>query len=317
MVLFEWFGVSFSVYGLGAALSAAIFVLSMRFFNRKSRPDAVSLALHALPLAFVFSRLFFCLARLGMYLERGMLSVLLTWEGGFLMWGALAGAALGAFIASKRFRSDFASTLDRMAVPAMASIALLRLFEYFTTEGRGLYLESNGFFCRFPFGVPNEFAEWQLAVFFWEAIAAAIILAVLFRHSGAKGDKALLMLVTYSAAQILFESLRVDASPKWGFVRVSQTLSAVVLFGASLTRANMLLGKRKAATRALVTLFCIAAVGILEWALDKSPLPVWACYGLMCAAMAIALLVACPGKRHRRGFTDDGTHAPSPGTPSG
>ena len=286
---------SVSLYGIGVALSAALFAASLRHWNRRSGLEASALAVYALPLALVFARLFFCLARFEyVFLEMGVLFALSTWEGGFLMWGALAGAALGGFLASKRRGADCLDTFDGMAAPVIASVALLRLFEYFSTEGRGLFLEDESAFRFFPFGVSNAFAEWQLAVFFWEAIAALIILSVLLRHTGIKGDKALLALVAYSAAQILFESLRVDASPKWGFVRVSQVLSAVVLLGASVVRTHALLGKRKALPRGAVVLFCIAAVGILEWALDKTPLPVPACYALMCVAMATALLAGCP-----------------------
>ena len=202
---FELFDVSVSVYGIGVAFSAALFVALMRLLNRKSGLDAATLALYMLPLAFVFARLFFCLARFDfVFVENGILFALSTWEGGFLMWGALAGAALGAFIASRRHRTNYADTLDGMAVPAMASVAVLRLFEYFTTEGRGLELHAGSFFCRFPFCIPDEFGDWQLAVFFWEAIAALGILAILWRRNGAKGDKALLMLIAYSAAQIVF-----------------------------------------------------------------------------------------------------------------
>ena len=291
---------SVSIYGVGVALSAALFVAVSRHLNRKSGLDATSLAVYALPLAFVFARLFFCLARFDfVFIEMGVLFALSTWEGGFLMWGALVGAALGGFLASKRHRADCLDTLDGMAAPVMASVALLRLFEYFSTEGRGLFLEEGSFFRFFPFSVPNAFSEWRLAVFFWEAIAALAILIILLRHTGRRGDKALLMLIAYGAAQIIFESLRVDSSPKWGFVRVSQVLSAIALFGAGMVRTNMLLGRRKALARGAIVLLCIAAVGILEWALDKTPLPIWVCYVLMCIAMAAALPLVCPRIRTR------------------
>jgi len=300
-VAFELFGVSVSFYGIGAACSAALFfALLRRNMPRGGGLDAVTLALWVLPLAFVCARLFFCLARFEfVFLEMGVLFALSPWEGGFLMWGALAGAALGAAFACGRRKADPAGTFDVMAVPAMAAIALLRLFEYCTVtpegaEGLGLILDEGSFFCRFPFALQNSYGDWQLAVFVWEAAAALVILALLLRHKGVGGDKALLMLVAYGAAQIVFESLRQDSSPKWGFVRISQVLGAVALFGAGAARLRGRLGTRSALIRAPFILACVAAVGILEWALDKTPLPIWACYALMCAAVGAAVLSASP-----------------------
>jgi len=182
--------------------------------------------------------------------------------------------------------------LDAMAAPAMASVAVLRLFEYLSSEGRGMQLEEGSFFCRFPFAVMNEYFEWQWAVFLWEETVAILILLILICHHGERGDKALLATVLYCAAQIVLESLRLDSAPKWGFVRVSQVLFAASLLAAGTTCVYRRFPRREAFCRTALVLGCIAGIGILEWAIDKSSVPVWACYLLMCADMGVAVLAA-------------------------
>ncbi|MCL2866481.1 MAG: prolipoprotein diacylglyceryl transferase [Clostridia bacterium] len=293
-------GFSISIYGIGAALAAALFAGLLHFSRPKAKPDAVTLSLFTLPLALAGARLFYCLARFDYaFLESSPVWALSVWEGGFLMWGALAGAACGAWAAAKRARVSFIDTLDSMAIPVLAGIAVLRLFEFSTDAGLGLSPEElglsdgiTGFLSLFPFSVQNLYEESQLAIYVWEAAAALVILAVLLRKGRRQGDKTRLMLILYAASQIIFESLRADDCPKWGFVRVTQVLCAVTLMAGCILYRRRAGDKRRILPRAAITLACIAAVGVLEWALDKTPLPRWACYVMMCAVLGGAV-AAC------------------------
>jgi prolipoprotein diacylglyceryltransferase len=287
------------IYGIGAALSAILFTVCMYQKRRQTGLDTVRLALFALPSALVISRVFYCLARFDfVFLENGFVYALCVWEGGLMMWGMLAGGLMGVFAACKRDHISPAVTLDHMAVPTMLSVAVLRLFEFFTTEGRGLLLREGSVLCFFPFSIPDAYGDWQLAVFFWEAAAALLIGVIVYKSRTAMpGDKVLLMVIVFSASQIVFESLRLDASPKWGFINISQLLSAVALVSAGVIRIGRLPGRRRTRARVTAILLCIAAVAVLEWALDKTTLPVPACYLMMCAAMGAAVMTLYPPGR--------------------
>ena len=287
-----------SLYGVGVALAAAVWLALVFGALKGHRQDPAALGLFVLPLSFVGARLFFCLARFEfVFFEMGWQFALATWNGGFLMWGMLLGGVLGVYLATRRAGTGFASTLNQVAVPTAAAIAILRLSEYFTTEGRGLWLEEDSFFCRFPFAVGNEYGEWQLAVFLWEAAIALVILCVLLKQRSSGGDSFVLLLLLYSAAQIVLESLRADSCPRIGFVRVSQVLSAIALLVCVFLRNHRLGGRRTALWKSGVVIVCMTAAGLLEWALDKTSLSIPICYALMCAAVALALWMGLPRKK--------------------
>ena len=48
--------------------------------------------LGALPLGLVGARLFYCLSRLAIYTDMGLVNVLRLWDGGYALWGAVGGA---------------------------------------------------------------------------------------------------------------------------------------------------------------------------------------------------------------------------------
>ncbi|MBP3523907.1 MAG: prolipoprotein diacylglyceryl transferase, partial [Clostridia bacterium] len=102
-----------TMYGACVALAALLAVLTLRqlraaqvnkAYGQDDGPtaaifpvDPLDLALWCIPAAFVGARLSYCLARSSFYfLEMGPLSVLRTWEGGFMLYGAALGALLAA-----------------------------------------------------------------------------------------------------------------------------------------------------------------------------------------------------------------------------
>ncbi len=284
-----------SFYGLGVALAAALWVLLVSRTSKDTVPDAVTLGLFVIPLASVLGHVLYSLARYDLFLwEFGPLFFLSLWRGGFLLWGALLGVALGCLWTANRVKTSWLGLLDRVAVPTLAAVGVLRAFELFSYEGRGLWLDEGSPFCAFPFALQNEYGEWQLAVFVWEAVAALVLLLVLWRYHGTVGNRALLALLCFSACQIVFESLRMDSSPRFGFVRVNQVLFAISLLVSVITRSYRARGKVSAWRRGCLAVLCLTAVGILEWALDKTPLPIPACYALMCLAVGLAIWLGCP-----------------------
>ena len=105
-----------------------------------------------------------------------------------------------------------------------------------------------------------------------------------------KGERALTALLLYACCQIVLESLRMDGCIKVGFVRVSQVVSAVAVLFVTGIRAHRAGGMRLLGKRSAVVAVCTAVVGIIEWALDKTPVNNVLLYVLMivcCTVLAI------------------------------
>ena len=248
---------------------------------------------------FVGARLLYCLLRLPYYMEVGFVHMLMTREGGFLLYGALSGVAAAAWLLTRGDRGSFAEAMDELTLPGLAVIALCRLAEGFAGEGLGDWVEE-GFFCRLPFAAPNVYGEYQWALFIPEALAAVCIFAACRNEPTGEGRRAQRALTLYAACQIGLESLRMDGVLKSGFVRVSQVISAAALLVILLVRSR---GNRPVAIAARVLLFgaLVALVGGIEWALDKTPVSNVLLYLLMaaaCAGMAWTVISARqnPGK---------------------
>ena len=236
--------------------------------------------------ALVGARLLYCLVRYDFYLfDVGLAGILRIWEGGFMLYGAAAGAMLAAFALAKAKGASAAVVLDQIAAPGMMAVALTRMAEGTTTEGVGTWIE-NDFFCRFPFAVQNEWGEWQLAVYLFESIAAVIILFALLRMRGkAPGEKILTAILLYAGCQVVLESMRMDACLRIGFVRVSQVLSGIAILAVTLIRTRRF-GKKTAAVNGALCVAGIAVCGIIEWALDKTSVSNLILYPVMIAVCA-------------------------------
>ncbi len=290
-------------YGICAAVSALLAVIAFERLRIRAlhlpkndgpiavlfRVDALELALWCIPSALLGARLAYVLLRPGYYLfDAGLLHALCLWEGGFLLWGAALGAMAAACLLARKRKADALELLDGMAVPGLCMIALCRLAEFFAGEGLGAWIEYPAF-SRFPFAVLNDYGEWQLAVFLFEAAYALLVLAPVLRAQAGQGKRLAAALVLYSCGQIVFESLRMDSCLRIGFVRVSQVISALAVLAVTAWRFAKSGGRRAAIRRCVLPLACIAIIGGVEWALDKtqvSNILLYAVMAALCVAMA-------------------------------
>ncbi len=293
-VLFHIFGMPVTLYAVLLVCAFAAGLGMLCYTQRKAglRADTMEIfALLALPLGLVGARLFYCLARLTLYMEIGLHNILRVWDGGFALWGAVGGAVIAALVTAKITRQSAVKLLDALAAPAALVIAIARFAEFASGEGIGLEVESE-FFQRFPFAVFDpEWEVWFWAIFIAEGLAALAIFAVLMvKKFSRAGDKAKLFLVLYCSAQILLESLRRDEFLRWLFVRVSQLTAVLVLGGLMFFALYRWVRAEKSArmpVKALVINWVIFLVGVglciaMEFAVDKSAeMPVWLCYCIM------------------------------------
>lgn len=278
-------------YGLALAVSAILALCLAKVTFRKTGvgEDVLSwFAVLATPLSVLGARLMYCLVRLPWFLEKGWGYFFRFTDGGYMLYGAMAGGLLAAFLAARIKRQSFAYVADALAAPAALMICLSRLAEGLAGVGYGwpvadwfdpwmsmslVQLEDYEWLQRFPFAMQEPmYEQWCWAVYVTEALAALVILIVLLRMKNRRGGaKALLMLLIYAAMQILGESARQDEVMRWGFIRVSQLISALAV--AAVLMSCCVKMKKKC-----VKLIIIASVGVLacagvvmamEFALEK------------------------------------------------
>ena len=238
------------IYPFGLAVAAALcagvlWSLKQAADDREKKTLEIFWLL-ALPLGLALAHVFYVLSNLDM-LEDYLGEALADFAGGgYLLYGALAGAAAALGIACRISGGEYGKTADRLAGPFLlfgAACALAegligggtgwKVEDWFQAEGgMSLFaLEEPGLFGGFPFALQDPvYGGSSWAVFLPVAL---ILLAGLWRlcrmPAGWLGNRAVFSLSFYGAVRILYESLRQDDIPKWGFVRVNQILSAVLL----------------------------------------------------------------------------------------
>ena len=293
------------IYGLSLALGAGIALFWMNHRLRGAcREGTVPLfAMLAIPLGFFCARLAQALVSQGGYLFRQDFFFHFS-RGGYLLYGAMAGIALAAWITGRITRQPASLLLDRLSAPGLLLIALCRFSEGLIGCGYGrpieewfdpmleqtmITLEDSTPLLRFPFGIQNYYGEWCWSIFLLEGFTALLFLAlVLKKRTAAPGGTFLLALLLYAGAQTLLESLRADSIPRWGFVRVNQLLSAVAVLGVLLV--SSLRGIRRGGAfpwRSWAGLaLCVGLIIAMEFAVEgKIAFLQWmkmdVCYGVM------------------------------------
>jgi prolipoprotein diacylglyceryltransferase len=301
--LFTLAGLPVTAYALGLALSLALSsALAARGLRVKGYAPRVveTFLLIALPLGLLLSRLAYVLIRLNFFLDWGEGLALRFWQGGYSMWGALAGFLLSADWAARMNHVAIAPLADALAPYGLLTLALGRGCEGLAGQGFGqLAPESLAFF---PLAVVNEYEEWRFAIFLLEGAAALAFMLMVVRFRGAPGGRLRLAVILVCASQILFESLRADEVLSWGFVKASQLLGAaglflVMVYGLFIRRRN---AWRAPSHLALAAFFLIIFVIVgLEFAIDKTTININLIYLTMAACClglaALALRASAEG----------------------
>ena len=243
-----------NVYPLGIAAALALFA-GLAWSRKRAEGAREKKAIEifwllALPLGLFTAHLAWALCNLDM-IEDYFWEVLADFPGGgYMLYGALIGAAAALGLACRITKASFLKTADLLAGPFLLLGAVCALGEGLIGGGYGWkvedwFLAENSmslfaseepgpaaeFFSRFPFAVQDPFygyASW--AVFLPAALMFGLGLVPLLRmKDGAPGSRAAFSLSYYAAVRVLYESLRQDDIPKWGFVRSNQILGAVLI----------------------------------------------------------------------------------------
>lgn len=290
----------FHLYGLctaGAALLALILMQLTRKKHDLSSETVSWFAVLSVPFAVFFARVGYFLVRLNYFREKGFLSFFRFDQGGYILYGALLGVLIAAAVAAKITRTPISSVLDAAAGPGMIAVCCCRMSEKLVFQGYGMAIvewfgdpfllefdpsaripssflwEDPSPLFHFPLAVQMD-GIWYFSIFFWEALAAAAIgLFILLMKRRAPGGHVTLALLLYAACQILLESLRKDAVLTWGFVKVSQLLSAITIGVIALICCIRLRGQPRQRGRmitAWISIFALLGIVIaMEFALDE------------------------------------------------
>ncbi|MFL6090790.1 MAG: prolipoprotein diacylglyceryl transferase [Aeromicrobium sp.] len=216
----------------------AIWIGDRRFVNRGGKPGFIGdMAIWAIPFGIVGARVYHVLTDPELYFGPGRNAVdaLKIWQGGLGIWGAIAGGALGAWIACRRADVRFADVAGAVAPGLLVAQAVGRLGNYFNQELFGAP-------TTVPWALqidvahrPAGYAQYAtfhptfLYELIWNLAAAAVLVFVLerrFRLSAGQTFAAYVMLYTFG--RLWIELLRIDTANHLGPFRLNVWTSIMV-----------------------------------------------------------------------------------------
>ena len=230
--------------------------------------------------------------------EGKLFMLLRPWDGGYTLYGALLGGALGALIAGKLSGVRWLDALDALAPGACASIFFARIGAVFTGEGIGRITEVD-WTHFFPLSVcayqDEYFEEWRYIVWFWEALAALILLIVLLKNEkkAFPGRQTAIFLMVLGTTQILLEQMRRDHYLRLiVFVRVNQLAALATLI---IVLAALLISRKPGKAKViwcLVTLVLASLADMAsEFVFDKYEYAPWLYLSMPLAVLACSAML--------------------------
>ncbi len=279
-----WAGTVITVTSYSLCTVASILAgTSYALWLSKSTTHSISRKLPGLLSAGILgARILYCIFHLPLYNEIGFEHMLFLWEGGYALWGAIAGCTFVFLRLTHKDRS-WKETINAIAPAFPLTLALCRFSEVFSDTGSGEVIGQQ-WLQRIPFSIQNAYGEWRGATFLFEGVAAIFIWLYVRQR---KEKRAIGFLLLFSSGQVFLESLRCDDYLRILFVRVSQVIAALVLVSFFAVR---LYGQRSRLTffRFFIIFVAATTVFVLEYLMVKSAVPgmllhggVFICSGLM------------------------------------
>jgi len=220
---------------------AAVLIGQRRWAARGGAKTMVTdVAVIAVPFGIVGGRLYHVITSWQLYFGPGARPVeaLYIWQGGLGIWGAVAGGALGAWIAARRRGIDFAAFADAVAPGLLVGQAIGRIGCWFNQElyGRptslpwGLAIDPAH---RPPDSVDQPYYQPTFAYeALWDLAAAGLIVWGQRRFGLNRGRVFALYVASYTAGRGWIETLRVDPANHILGVRLNVWTSVVLFLAA-------------------------------------------------------------------------------------
>ena len=227
--------------------------------------------------------------------------LLRPWQGGYTLYGALLGGALGALVAGKLSGVRWLEALDALAPGACAVLFFARIGEYFTGEGIGREtgVDWTHFFplsvCTYHDDFDPMYDEWRYVIWFWEALAALVLLLVLLRREkkALPGHQTAVFLTVLGTTQILLEQMRRDNYLRLiVFVRFNQLAALATLIAVL---AVLLVRNRPGAAKVIGCLATLVFASLAdmasEFVFDKYEYAPWMYLSMPLAAVACSFML--------------------------
>jgi phosphatidylglycerol:prolipoprotein diacylglycerol transferase len=238
-VAFKVFGLSAYWYGILIAFALLLaMILALRSCEKFgiSQDTLLDGVLIAVPCAIVFSRLYYVVFSWDEYKDN-LLKIFDTRSGGLAIYGAVIGAALGAFVYTRIKKISFLNIFD-FAVPyIILGQAIGRWGNFINQEAYGaptdLLWRMNGTYIdKYVKGEGLDPAVWGVhPTFLYESLwnfAVFAFLIIFRRKKKLNGEVVSLYLILYGIGRAFIEGLRTD-SLMLGNIRFSQMLSIVFI----------------------------------------------------------------------------------------
>ena len=230
-------------YALGIIIGAllAIWIGERRFQARGGREGAISdIAIWAIPFGIVGARIYHVATDSELYFGEGRRAVeaLYIWNGGLGIWGAVAGGAVGAWIACRRLDLSLAKVADALAPGLLVAQAVGRIGNYFNSELFGRPTDVPWALEIAPRNRPEGFEQFAtfhptfLYELLWNLAAAALIVAIDRKVRLTGGRAFALYVMLYTAGRFWIEQLRIDTANEILGVRLNVFTAAIVFMGA-------------------------------------------------------------------------------------
>ncbi|WP_435207324.1 prolipoprotein diacylglyceryl transferase [Micromonospora sp. bgisy143] len=235
-----------------AGIVLACWMTERRLRRRGAAPGAVlDIAVWAVPAGIIGARLYHVITSPEKYFGAGgePLKAFYIWEGGLGIWGAVAGGAVGAWIAARQLGIPLTVVADALAPGLPLAQAVGRLGNWFNNElfgGRttlpwGLEIhrmdpDNPGHALRDDAGQPilepGLYHPTFLYELVWNVGVAVLVLLLDRRFRLGRGRAFALYVMGYTAGRFWIELMRTDEANQILGVRLNVWTAALVFLGA-------------------------------------------------------------------------------------
>lgn len=231
----RWYGII-----IASAIYLAVLLADKEALRKGFRKEfIVDLVFWAIPIAFIGARLYYVLFEWRSYVNHPI-DVLKIWEGGIAIYGGLIAGTAATYWFCQKEGVSFLLLLDILAPIVLLAQAIGRWGNFTNQEAHGgavtrqflenLHLPSiiidqmniNGVYYQPTF----------LYESLWSVIGVLILLALRRNKQILVGEIAASYLIWYGCGRFVIEGMRTDSLWLFGFIRISQLVSLILVIGA-------------------------------------------------------------------------------------
>ena len=246
-------GLPIRAYALCIVLGivAAVLIMEFRLRRRGVAPWAsLDMAVWAVPFGIIGARIYHVITSPGEYFGSGgdPIKIFQIWEGGLGIWGAVAGGAVGAWLAARQLGLPLSVFADSLAPGLPVAQAIGRFGNWFNNE---LY----GSVTTLPWGLrvhdmdrsnpghatvidgkavtlPDLYHPTFLYEAVWDVGVAGLVYLLDRKFKFGRGRAFAIYVMAYTAGRSWIEMLRIDDANHFFGIRLNVFVSIIVFLGA-------------------------------------------------------------------------------------